>query len=91
MAREGMDVGAVTSDGTRMKTIGDNEIPHVISQVNSIIQSMQSQWWGPDAQAFVNAWESTDRPNLTNAAQEISNFGQHALTNAQEQTTTSSN
>lgn len=86
MAREGMDVGLVTGDGTRMKTIGDASIPEVISSVNSIVGRLQSEWWGPDSAAFVQNWESTDRPNLTTIAHEISTFGQLALTNAQQQT-----
>jgi hypothetical protein len=85
MAREGMDVGVVTNDGTRMKMVGDSAIPQLISAVNGIVQSLQSQWWGPDAQAFVHEWESTDRPNLTTIAHEISTFGQTAVVNAQEQ------
>jgi len=90
MAREGMDVGLVTSDGTRMKSIGETAIPQVISSVNGIVSNMQSEWQGNDANAFVQMWESTDRPNLTTIAQEIAQFGQLALTNAQEQTSASS-
>lgn len=90
MAREGMDVGLVTGDGTKMKAIGETSIPEVISSVNSIVTRLQSEWWGPDSTAFVQNWESTDRPNLTTIAQEISSFGQLAVANAQAQSSASS-
>jgi uncharacterized protein YukE len=90
MAREGMDVGIITSDGTKMKTIGDHDIPSMISAVNSIVQQLHNEWWGQDANAFVSQWESTDRPNMSQIATEVSTFGQLAVTNANAQSTTSS-
>jgi uncharacterized protein YukE len=85
MAREGMDVDVITNDGTQMKDIGQNAIPSVISAVEGIVSELHGTWSGQDSEAFVNAWNSTFKPNLTRIAGEVAAHGQLALTNAQEQ------
>lgn len=89
MARLGMDVDVVTQHGTALKNIGDNDIPSLLNRVDNIAQEIQGSWWGHDAQQFHANWTGTDRPALQRIAHEISNFGQQALTNAQQQTQTS--
>jgi uncharacterized protein YukE len=85
MAREGMDVDVITNDGNQMRDVGQNAIPGVISAVESIISQIESTWHGADAQSFVNAWQSTFKPNLTSIAAAVAGHGQLALTNVQAQ------
>lgn len=89
MARLGMDVTQITNDGNQMKNVGDNELPSLISAVESLVQQIQGQWHGDDANSFVDAWNGTFKPTLTTIASEVSNHGGLALTNAQQQTTAS--
>ena len=89
MARIGMDVDLVTQHGTGLKNIGDSDIPSLLSRVENVVQEIQGNWWGADAQQFQSTWSGTDRPALQAIAHAISTFGQQALTNAQVQSTTS--
>ena len=90
MARQGMDVESVTNDGNQMRDVGQSGIPSVISAVEGIVSQMQGTWHGPDADAFVNAWHSTFKPNLTTIAEAVATHGQLAVTNAQAQQAASS-
>lgn len=89
MARLGMDVEVVTQHGTALKNIGDHDIPSLLHRVDNLVNEIQGNWWGPDAQHFHASWTGTDRPALQGIAHEISTFGQQALTNAQRQAQTS--
>lgn len=85
MARIGMDIDVVTQHGGALKNIGDADIPALLGRVDNIVQEIQGNWWGPDAQQFHANWSGTDRPALQTIAHEIASFGQRALTNAQQQ------
>lgn len=84
-----MDVGVVTNDANQMKTVGETGLPGLISTVDGIVRDLHAQWWGPDSDAFVHGWESSDKPNLGAIANEIANFGNLALANAQQQSAAS--
>ena len=90
MARQGMDIDSVTNSGNQMRDVGQSGIPSVISAVEGIVTQIQSAWRGPDADAFVNAWHSTFKPNLTTISEAVATHGQLAVTNAQAQQTASS-
>jgi uncharacterized protein YukE len=85
MAREGMDVDVISNDGTQMKDVGATAIPSVIHSIEGIVTQMRGTWHGPDAEAFVNAWNSTFKPNLTKIAGEVQTHGELAVKNASEQ------
>jgi uncharacterized protein YukE len=89
MARIGMDVDVVTQHGGILKTVGDSDIPTLISRIDNLISEIQGSWWGPDAQHFHNSWTATDRPALTTIGHAITQFGQQAVVNAQIQASTS--
>lgn len=89
MAQLGMNADVVEQIGNQLRQQA-NEITNVINQINHLVGTMESNWWGPDAQTFCNDWWPQHRTQLAAAGQSIDGLGQSALNNASAQRSVSS-
>jgi WXG100 family type VII secretion target len=88
MSIEGMDIEAVRSFASQL-TSDANEIETLVSQLNSQVSNLQSQWIGPDATKFAAEWDSTYRPQLQSVSTALHEAASVANSNAQQQETAS--
>lgn len=84
MTQLGMNADAVEQIGNQLKSQAD-AINGIINQINGLVNNMQQNWWGPDAQTFCNDWWPQHRTELTNVGHNIQGLGQSALNNAHDQ------
>jgi uncharacterized protein YukE len=84
MSQLGMNVEVVEQIGHQLKTQAAN-LGSMINQINSLVGTMEQNWWGHDAQTFCNDWWPQHRNELTQVQHNIDGLGQSALNNAGEQ------
>ena len=84
MAFLGMAPEEVQNLGTLLSTTIPGEIDTIISKVSGQLGS--TQWEGPDRQQFESEWTGEHVAQLNAVKTALESFGQHALTEAQQQT-----
>lgn len=83
----GMNVDEVRSLGDLLKRKAQ-EIRSLVSEIEGKVHG--TGWEGPDARAFKDQWWPEHKQHLSTVADQVENFGQSALNNAQEQQDASS-
>ena len=81
----GMNVGEVRGLAKRLDDQAGKINGELISQINGILSSLESNWQGGDFVKFKGWWETEHRPRLQKLAEDISGLAQSARNNAQEQ------
>ena len=80
----GMNVEEVNRLGGQLKQKG-SDIDGLINQINGLIDQLQANWRGKDADTFKGWWESQHRPALTKLRDAVNGLGDSAINNAKEQ------
>ena len=84
MSMTGMDVAAVRDMATKLQQQAD-EIGHLITTLDGLVNHSQEVWRGKDASDFAGWWHNQHRPALHNAQQAIAGLSQSAKNNASAQ------
>lgn len=71
MAREGMDVDAVSAHVSQLGNIVNQQLPTLINEIDREFNQIAGAWHGPDARHFVSAWNGNDKPGLTKVQHEL--------------------
>jgi len=85
----GMNVDAVRNLARSLKAQAGS-LRAVSNRVDSVVNSIQSDWKGPDAQAFCSWWRNEHRPKLADLINRLEGLSQSAANNADEQEQASS-
>lgn len=80
----GMNIEAVRHLGGGLKAQAAS-LRSVQGRVDSVVNSIQNEWKGIDAQAFCSWWRNEHRPTLIDLVSKLEGLGQSASNNADEQ------
>lgn len=84
----GMNIEEVRRIGNRIRNENCSSIDALMKEIESMVTSTESTWQGPDANAFRSWWPSK-RTMLQNIRNELNDFGNKAVQNADAQQNTS--
>jgi WXG100 family type VII secretion target len=79
-----MNVDAVRNVARSLK-VQAASLRAVLSRVDAVVNSIQNDWKGSDAQAFCSWWRNEHRPKLVDLITKLDGLGQTAANNADEQ------
>jgi WXG100 family type VII secretion target len=80
----GMNVETVRGIARSLKSQAAS-MHSVLARVDGLVNSIQNEWRGADAQAFCSAWRSDHRPRLVDLIEKVEGLARAASNNADEQ------
>jgi WXG100 family type VII secretion target len=84
MSMDGMNVEAVREIARGLK-VQATTLRAVLKRVDSLVNNIENEWKGPDAQQFCSWWRTQCRPMLVQLIDRLDGLGQSAANNADEQ------